>query len=456
MSYTYGTGSNANYSGRPICYPDQVPFDTDLLRESQYRMVDVALLAQTILGLPSTFGGSYPALSSGICTQNASPDLTVEIGVCALYMIQEMEPIAYGNLGPLTTPLIYKQAINMIAFNSGTLGTITAPSGGNSQYYLIQGGFQTTQINSVNRPYYNPSNPASPNFNSADDTEIDNIVFSLVAGTPSMSPAIPSPTGGAIGMFVILVTTGQTQILNADISGYPGSFISETLIEKISQATADARYVQIANATAPNVQVLTASSGTYTTPTGAVYLRVQGWGDGGGGGGAATSGSMMGAAGGGGGGGGYFDEIISSPSATYAYTVGQGGAGGTIGNNAGTAGGGSSFGSFTAAGGGAGAGGASNSSGSQTGAAGGAASSPTLAIQGGFGGGGIVGVGSIGGAGGNAPNGGQGANSAYNGDAGNVGLYPGGGGSGGSSADSSQTAGGGGSAGAIIVYAYFQ
>ncbi|MDE2024872.1 MAG: hypothetical protein KGJ07_00085 [Patescibacteria group bacterium] len=235
MSYVYGTGTDANYSGRVLVYPDIVPFDTDFLRSDQYRMVDVANLAQALIGLPSSFGGSFQGYASGICTQDSPNDMAVTIGVCTLYAQAPMEPIQYGNLGPLTTPVIFKQFTNMIALNSSTLGTITAPSSGNWQYYLIQGTPQITQINNVNRPYYNASNPASPNFQVAPDTEIDNIVFALVAGTPSSKsaglPAVPAPTGSGIGMFLILVSDTTTSITNALISGYPGSFIGTTLTQ---------------------------------------------------------------------------------------------------------------------------------------------------------------------------------------------------------------------------------
>ena len=233
MAYTYGTGANANYSGRPLVYPDQVPFDTDILREAQYRMVDVANLAQTILGLPPTVGGSFSGTASGICTQQSSPNMTVEIGVCSIYALAQMEPQAYGSIPVLTTPLLYKQFINMIAFSSGTLGTITAPSSGDWQYYLIQGTPTNSQINSVTRPYYNASDPSSPGFTAADDTEIDNIVFSLVAGTASSKtaglPAVPATTGSGVGMFLILVSDTTTSITNSLISGYPHSYIKTTL-----------------------------------------------------------------------------------------------------------------------------------------------------------------------------------------------------------------------------------
>ena len=52
-----------------------------------------------------------------------------------------------------------------------------------------------------------------------------------------------------------------------------------------------------------------------------------------GGSGAATSSSSVGYYGSGGGAGAFLRKLITSPAATYAYVVGQGGAGGVIGTN---------------------------------------------------------------------------------------------------------------------------
>jgi hypothetical protein len=93
-----------------------------------------------------------------------------------------------------------------------------------------------------------------------------------------------------------------------------------------------------------SIQVFTgSSSGTYTTPANISAIWVRMCGGGGGGGGAAQAASQS-AAGGGGGAGSYLEKYITSPSATYAYTVGAGGAGGTAGNNAGSNGTASTFG----------------------------------------------------------------------------------------------------------------
>lgn len=72
---------------------------------------------------------------------------------------------------------------------------------------------------------------------------------------------------------------------------------------------------------APTQTILTASSGTYTTPANCAYIVVEAIG-GGGGGGSCNSGP---ASGGGGGGGAYAKKTIQNPSTTYAYVIGQGG-----------------------------------------------------------------------------------------------------------------------------------
>lgn len=115
-----------------------------------------------------------------------------------------------------------------------------------------------------------------------------------------------------------------------------------------------------------SLTVLTASSGTYTTPAGIRAILIECIGGGGGGRGcSAPDATFPLASGGGGGGGGYANKFVASPAASYPYAVGSGGAGG-VGDIVGSAGGTTTFGSAsicTATGGaaGSGSGGPSNS-----------------------------------------------------------------------------------------------
>lgn len=85
------------------------------------------------------------------------------------------------------------------------------------------------------------------------------------------------------------------------------------------------------------------TSATYTTPTGVRALYVEVVGGGGGGGGVDGGGAGTAAGGRSGGGGGYCAKFITSPSASYTYTIGAGGTGGAAGNNNGTDGGTTTF-----------------------------------------------------------------------------------------------------------------
>lgn len=97
-------------------------------------------------------------------------------------------------------------------------------------------------------------------------------------------------------------------------------------------------------------QVLTASSGTYTTPAGCVAINVRCWGGGGAGGGAEqVDAAYDTSAGSGGAAGEQIEALILSPDATYSFSVGAGGVGVT--GAAGGNGGASSFGALSCFGG---------------------------------------------------------------------------------------------------------
>lgn len=107
------------------------------------------------------------------------------------------------------------------------------------------------------------------------------------------------------------------------------------------------------NQKSPTTTVLTSGSGTYTVPSGAVYLEVKLQAAGGGASGADTDNGIGGA---GGGGGGCAILTLKNLAASYSYAVGSAGTGTVAANSPsnGSAGGNSTFGLSTAVGGGGG------------------------------------------------------------------------------------------------------
>jgi hypothetical protein len=180
----------------------------------------------------------------------------------------------------------------------------------------------------------------------------------------------------------------------------------------------------------------TAGSGTYTKPANINRILVRAIGGGGGGGGTSSGGA------GGGGSGGYGDIFITSPAASYAYTVGAAGTGGAGSGTNGGNGGATTIAGISAGGGNGGTGGTGSGG---VGGAGGSTSGGGANMRGGAG---SSNSSAVGGNGGNcvlAGGGGGGSNSA--GTVGTTGS--GGGGSGGTS-----VAGGIGGAGYIEIWEF--
>src|SRR6185312_1670446 len=97
---------------------------------------------------------------------------------------------------------------------------------GFSVNYLIQVAFQTIDGGSTVLPYFNASNPinafAGPDGSgtSQNTRRFDNLVAQAKAGTPAATgtQTTPAPDAGFIGLFVVTVAQGQTQITSSSIS----------------------------------------------------------------------------------------------------------------------------------------------------------------------------------------------------------------------------------------------
>lgn len=220
-------------------------------------------------------------------------------------------------------------------------------------------------------------------------------------------------------------------------------------------------WIVIALNKAPTRQRFTSGSGTYTTPTGARWLRLRMVGGGGAGGGCKATSASQHSVGSGGAGGGYVEHWIASPSSSYSYAVGAAGAAGAAGADGGN-GGDTTFSTYAANGGTGGySGNATTSLDALVGGVGGTTTgSPDIGRSGEIGGTGMAFINSaviLPGHGGSSPFGGGGrwGTPAASG----AGVAAQGAGSGGSGAGNLQSqsarAGGAGTAGLIIVEEFY-
>lgn len=228
---------------RQIVYPGQIPLETDVLLTNKDSYLAIAKLAAGILGTSTLLNGLA-------CTPTSPASLQVNVAAGEIYSLQNIDNTDYSSVLADTIHQILKQGINL----DSTSLTLTAPStAGNSINYLIQIGFSETDGGSTVLPYYNAGNPAQPyagpsNTGTSNNTIRQNTVnISVKAGTQATTgtQTTPSPDAGFVGAWVITVANGQTQITSGDITRYSNApFIDETLTQKISQTTADARYTQ--------------------------------------------------------------------------------------------------------------------------------------------------------------------------------------------------------------------
>jgi hypothetical protein len=206
---------------RVLVYPASIPRSVDLLQTNRNILVGLGLLAQEMLGTST--------IASGFATAPTAPaSLSVLVAPGRLYSLQEVDPLQYSTLAADTTDLIVKQGILLA---SSTLACPAPATSGQSVNYLVEAAFSETDTNPVVLPYYNSTNPTQPysgpsNNGSANYTaRQDTVLLQVKAGTPATtgSQVTPAPDSGYVGLFVVTVAYGQTQILTGNISQYPGA-----------------------------------------------------------------------------------------------------------------------------------------------------------------------------------------------------------------------------------------
>lgn len=231
---------------RQIVYPGAIPLETDILNTNKYAMLGLSKLAAALLGTSSFLNGLA-------CTPDSPASLHVKVAAGEIYSLQNIDGSAYSSLAADTTHSILKQGI---ALDTVLLSCPAPATAGHSINYLIQVAYQDIDGGAVVLPYYNASDPengyAGPNNSGVAQNTIRRgaCVVAVKAGVSATtgSQTTPSVDSGYVGAYVVVVANGQTTITSPNISTYSGApFIVEKLSDKISQASADARYALLSS-----------------------------------------------------------------------------------------------------------------------------------------------------------------------------------------------------------------
>ena len=317
---------------RQIVYPGSIPLDTDLLSVQRNTMIALGYLAQATLGATTVVDGL-------VCSPTAPPSLSITVGPGSIASLNVVDATSFGSLPADSTDPLVKMGI----MTSPKAFTLTAPTtSGQSINYLVQATLVEVDATPVVLPYYNAASPTQPfsgpsnNGASQNTQRLQQVQLQLKPSPPANagSQVTPPVDSGWVGLYVVTVNYGQSQITGSDIAVLPGApFVAFKL------STLTPGFSRMATFTA---------SGNFTVPNGSTAVRVRVCGGGGGGGSGAP-----GLGGGGGGAGGYAEGVVPVlPGQVVAVTVGAGGTGGVSGGSPAGSGTTSSFGTAVVASGG--------------------------------------------------------------------------------------------------------
>jgi hypothetical protein len=203
-----------------------------------------------LLKLAAGILGTNTLLNGLSCVPTSPASLSVIVNPGEIYSLETLDPSAYSDLGT-DSRTVLKQGIMTGALPIALQQPSTI---GYSVNYLIEAAFSEADINATILPYVNAGNPQQPYSGpggtgaSQNTTRQDTITIQAKTGVaaPTGSQATPTVDAGYTALFVVTVDYGQTAIGSNHIAQAAGApFITETLTQKISQATADLRYVQL-------------------------------------------------------------------------------------------------------------------------------------------------------------------------------------------------------------------
>lgn len=202
---------------RVVVYPMENPSSTDTNQTWRNQRIAQGNFWLNALGQSLASGGTYSDCS---VVESTGLNVVVEPGNsnqwCTLYQLAEVDAsslpasLPSGVTGSVLSPDARLTEVDgEQSAVSSALGPLTAPGSG-SVYWLIEAQVQATDLTAVTKNFFDAS--GNPFTASVSPTRSDVIVYQTVQGTPSSTPAEPSPDAGWIPIAYIKVNHGDTTI----------------------------------------------------------------------------------------------------------------------------------------------------------------------------------------------------------------------------------------------------
>lgn len=238
---------------RQIVTPGQLPLDTDLLNTNKNVMIALGDL------MASLFGTS--TIAYGLSVSPTTPaSLSVNVAPGSIYAVSTVDATAYGSLAADTTDTIVKQGVLLSATQLAMLAPTTA---GYSVNYLIEAAFSEVDGIPQLLPFYNSTNPAQPyqgpggnnqQINTRRQGQVSLVAKAGIAATTG-TQVTPSPDAGYIGLAVVTIAYGQTQINAGNITAQTSNVLPYSILQSIQgNALSYGKDVGAVNALVVNLQ----------------------------------------------------------------------------------------------------------------------------------------------------------------------------------------------------------
>ncbi len=255
----------ANAANRENWYYAEQPASAKLNQQQRYQRLGQGAMMQTLFGSSGGFSNLSVTAAGGL-TVAVGPSTAQTVG--SLYQLQVDDASAYGGgvFGPSTAlaadpTQIIVQGTSTV--NSSPIGPLTVP-GSNSQISLIECQIFTfdstgTATNFINSLGQNKQLTVNRD-------RLDTITCQAKAGTPGVSPVVPTVDTGYIGVGYVTIPSGTSTITSGMITALPaiGSVVTATNV----QATG---FISAGSATAATLTAGDLGASRSTT-TGALVL----------------------------------------------------------------------------------------------------------------------------------------------------------------------------------------